>query len=459
MDEYCYLYQAKIFSRGKLFIHVDETSKPFIEHYMILKNNKLFSQYPPGFPLILAIGVIFNVAGLTNPLISVLTLLILYLFVKSFLGGKYALLSIILMSTTPYFLAYSASYYSQSTALFMTVLIVFSLRKYELTSKRVYLILLGLFSGYSLLTRPLDSFCVVIPSYIFLIFIIHKKNDWRNFFYSVSLFIMLFAVFLTYNYILGDKISLGLFPVVTSSFRIVDPAAQGLVQNVVNIANDYYHNGVKFIPMFLGKYLLIPSGLFILLLGIVGIWKFKSKWKWLLIANFLMLIFFYNFHRGFSWPSYGARYYYSGFGSLVVLGTFGFKKVVEVLESRSVVLFLLSLILCTNMVFGTILFHKYSDRFKIKLGILENIASQCFSSDIVILDPKGKKPGRRTCRRKVEDWEIDLGSEKRNMFMNGPRLLMDIGDKDLEEILGDFPNNSICVYKYDNLNELRCYDN
>ena len=79
----------------------------------------------------------------------------------------------------------------------------------------------------------------------------------------------------------------------------------------------------------------------------------------------------------------------------------------------------------------------------------------------MILDPTQDKSGRRKCKRKVETWEIDYGSERRNMFMDGPRLVTDIRDKDfnLEQILVDFPNHSICVYTYQNLNELRCYEN
>ena len=208
IDEYNFLYQAKIYSQGRLYLEVPETYKPFVESYMILRDGKLFSKYPPGFPLILSIGVLLNHPGLTNPLIATTTLFILFCFVKSFLGSKYGLLSVILMASTPYFIAYSASYYSQPTALLLTVLIFLLVRKYEITHKNLYLPFIGFFAGYSFLTRPLDSFCVVVPAYAYLTYVMYKDKRLRKIIYPIFTFAIVFALFLLYNYILIGKITI-----------------------------------------------------------------------------------------------------------------------------------------------------------------------------------------------------------------------------------------------------------
>ena len=457
-DEYNYLYQANIFSQGKLFLEVPEVFRPFKENFMILHDSKLFSKYPPGFSLILAIGVLLKIPGLINPLIAVLTLMILYSFTKSFLGPKYGLLSVIIISTTPYFLAYSASYYSQPAALLLTALIFLIIRKYELTSQLHYLLLLGLVSGYSSLTRPLDSFCVIVPSYLYLAYILYKKKDLKKMSYSILTYATVFALFLIYNYILIGKISIATYPIVHGEFRIVDPNASGFFQNVFRILTGYINNGIKYIPILFYKRFILQTGFFIPLLSILGFFFFKSKWKWILMLNFLMLVVFYNFHRGLGFPLYGARYYYSGFFSLAILATISFKQLIEKFKNKSHVLYFLTFVLCTHIFFSFILIDSYSYRFKIKLKLIEDIKKSCPDDSIVILDWKNNNSAKSDCVRPLS--VLDLGTEKRNMFMKPSRLMTSINDPhlDLPKIKSYFPNHSICYYNYRILNELQSYD-
>jgi 4-amino-4-deoxy-L-arabinose transferase-like glycosyltransferase len=457
-DEYNYLYQANIFSQGKLFLEVPEVFRPFKENFMILHDSKLFSKYPPGFSLILAMGVLLKIPGLINPLIAVLTLIVLYSLTKSFLGPKYGLLSVIIISTTPYFLAYSASYYSHPTALLLTALILLIIRKYELTSQLHYLFLLGLVSAYSSLTRPLDSFCVIVPSYLYLAYVLYKKEDLKKMSYPILTYATVFALFLIYNYILIGKITIATYPIIHGEFRIVDPNATGFFQNIFRILTGYINNAIKDIPVLFYKRFIFHTGFFIPLLSILGFFFFKSKWKWILMLNFLMLVVFYNFHKGLGFPLYGARYYYSGFFSLTILATISFKQLIEKFKNKSHVLYLLTFVLCAHVFFSFILIDSYSYRFKIKLGLIEDIKINCPDNSIVILDWKNNNSIKPDCVRPFT--ELDLGTEKRNMFMKPSRLMTYINDPhlDLSKIKSYFPDHSICYYNYPILNELQSYD-
>jgi 4-amino-4-deoxy-L-arabinose transferase-like glycosyltransferase len=445
MDEYDYLYQAKIFSQGKLFIEVPEIFRPFKEAYMILNDGKLFSKYPPGFSLILSIGVLLHAEGLVNPLIATITIIILYSFVKSFLGPKYGLISVLLISTTPYFIAYSASYFSEPAALLWTTLILFLVRKYELTSKDLYLPLIGLVSVYSFLTRPLDSFCVLVPAYLYLFYILHNKRNLRKITYAFSIFAVGFALFLIHNYGLIGKPGITTYPVIGYEFRIVDPGAQGFFGNLINVTKGYMKMGLIYLPRLLLKYLLIPSALFIPLFSIFGAFKFNSKWKWVLVLHLLMLILLYNFHPGYGWPQYGARHYYSGFVSLAILATTAVQYLIETVKSKKLIFYLLALVLCTHAIFSFLAIISYSDRFKIQLAIREDIVNSCPENSIVILNlPKNIKI----------DY-VNLGDAERNPFMEGPQLIMK-NDKslDLDQIQSNFPDRSICHYNFSILYEV-----
>ncbi|MEW6600302.1 MAG: glycosyltransferase family 39 protein, partial [Nitrospirota bacterium] len=473
MDEYNYLYQAEIFSMGKIFIEVPDRFRPFVETYVLLKDDRLFSKYPPGFPLILSLGVLLNISGIINPLVALITLIILYSFATTFCDTKYGLLAVILMSTTPYFLAYSASYFSQPTALLLTAIIFFLVRKFEITSRDSYLPLLGFFSGFLFLTRPLDAFCAMMPAYLYLSYILFKKNSLNKILYPILTFMVIFTLFLTYNYFLIGKISIATYPIVEGEFKIVDPDANGFFQNLRSISKEYFMNGIKYIPGLLTQYLLIPAGLFVPLLAIFGFFKFRSPWKWVLISNYLMLILFYNFHHGYGWPLYGARYYYSGFFSMVVFAVISSKIIIETLKNKAYVFYLLTFVLGVHIILTFTLFNEYSYRFDIRKSFREEVKRECPDNSIIVLsrnntfntlssekacqnydfrttgkDKISPVANERMCKSKVKF--VNADDEKRNPFMSSSQLIT-INDKylNLEQIRSDFPNRSICIYEYD----------
>lgn len=454
MDEYNFLYQAKIFSQGKLFLEVPESYKPFVEQYMILRDNKLFSKYPPGFSLLLSIGVLLNHPGLINPLIAVTTLFVLFCFVRSFLGSKYGLLAVILMSTTPYFIAYSASYYTHPTALLLTTLIFFLVRKYEIARKDLYLPVIGFLAGYSFLTRPLDSFCAVVPAYAYLTYVMYKDKSLRKITYPIFTFAIVFALFLVYNYILIGRISMAVYPIVSGEFKVIDSHSTGVVSNMVSISSSYIANGIKCLPKLLVRYLLVPCAFFVPLFAIFGFFNFRSKWKWVLLSNYLMLILLYNFHHGLGWPSYGARYYYSGFVSIAVLAAVASKPLIEMLRNKKLIYHFLALVLCTHLIFSVTAIWEYSYRFKISKEIREDLIKNCPAGSIVILNNPTASTPSNTNPLRIANF-LDLVDAQRNPFMDTSRLItikderLRIPRLNLSEIKSNFPNHSICYYNFD----------
>lgn len=456
MDEYNFLYQAEIFSHGKLFLEVPESYKPFVEQYMVLRDNRLFSKYPPGFSLLLSIGVLLNHPGLINPLIAVTTLFVLFCLVKSFMGSKYALLSVILMSTTPYFIAYSASYYTHPTALLLTTLLFFMVRKYEIARKDLYLPIIGFIAGYSFLTRPLDSFCAVVPAYAYLSYVMYKDKSLRKITYPIFTFAIVFALFLVYNYILVGRITIAVYPVVNGEFKVIDPHSTGVLSNLISISSSYVANGIKNLPKLLTRYLLVPCAFFVPLFAVFGVFKFRSKWRWVLLSNFVLLILLYNFHPGLGWPSYGARYYYSGFVSLVVLATIASKQLIEVLNDRKLIYHFIAYVLCVHLIFSVTAIWTYSYRFKLFMEIREDLFKTCPVDSIVILNnPTSLKPSNSNPLRIANFDFVDLVDVQRNPFMDPSRLIA-IKDKhikipplNLSEIKSNFPTHSICYYNFD----------
>lgn len=116
-DEWCYLLQAEIFSQGRLSVP-SPPQREFFEVGWMINNGRFYTQHPPGWPLVLAPGVLVGAPWLVNPLLGGLTLLVLCLLGKHMygdirVGGMAALLTLM----SPFFLFNSASYWAHPSSL------------------------------------------------------------------------------------------------------------------------------------------------------------------------------------------------------------------------------------------------------------------------------------------------------------------------------------------------------
>lgn len=449
MDEYNYWYQARIFAGGNLYLEsFPEKFRPFVEKYVILNDGRVFSKYPPGFPALLALGVIVKAPALINPLIAGITLMLLFLFVRSFFGSLYALLAVALMAVNPYFLAYSSSYFSQPAALLWSALLFYLVRTYELSSKTLYLPAIGLIAGYAALTRPLDAFCVIVPAYLYLLYILIQQKRFWSFSYSVLTFGLMFTVLLLYNYHLVGKAGIAVYPIARGEFVIKAGRSLGVVENLFNVARFYYRNGIACIPQLLGTHLLIPTGFFIPLAAVFGLWGFKSIWRWVLLANFCLLVLMYNFHPGLGWPQYGARYYYSGFFAMVFLATAAFRQFCSRWDSGNLGYYAVIVVFAIQGMFSVTAIWEYSHRFKVAAMVWEDIEKRCPPSSIVLLDRLAVSP--RNSSLLAEANYLSLNDFRRNPFLNGPRLITKKNRKLPPDLLrSQFPGRSICTYGFD----------
>jgi hypothetical protein len=281
---------------------------------------------------------------------------------------------------------------------------------------------------------------------------------------------ILFGLFLLYNYTLTGKISIATYPVIEREFRIVDPAATGFFHNVRSIASGYLENGVVYIPKLLGRYFLFPTGIFLPILAIFGAFKFKSKWKWVLICHFLMLIAFYNFHSGLGWPQYGARYYYPGFFSLGILGAFSLKYFLQMSGNKKYVLYALTLLVTINCTLAYIYIEQYSYRFKIRLALSQDARDACSEKNIIVFGERSGSDWKNNCLRKTNLVYVELRDIKRNFFLDTNQLFIE--NTQVKKLMGgrvtnnvsdhfraNFPEYTICFHYGSIYDKLKHYAN
>ncbi|MBI4640453.1 MAG: glycosyltransferase family 39 protein, partial [Candidatus Tectomicrobia bacterium] len=160
-DEWCYLLQAEIFSQGKLSIS-SPPNREFFDVGWMVNNGKFYTQHPPGWPLLLAVGVFLRAPWLINPLIGAFTLLVLYYLGKRMYNARVATFALLFTFFSPFFLFNSASYWSHSVSLlFLSLSLLFFIKGIEEDSLRSPAIG-GLLGSISFLIRPFDQAAILL---------------------------------------------------------------------------------------------------------------------------------------------------------------------------------------------------------------------------------------------------------------------------------------------------------
>ena len=116
-DGCLYMFQARLFSHGMLSAELPPEPQ-FFEYIHVILSDKWYTQFPPGFPAVLTLGVLLRVPWLVNPFLGALTIGGIYLIAKELYGKKTAKLSALLASASSFFLFMSSVFMAHTSTLF-----------------------------------------------------------------------------------------------------------------------------------------------------------------------------------------------------------------------------------------------------------------------------------------------------------------------------------------------------
>ena len=120
-DASAYLFSAKTFAGGHLWVPTPPAADRFPGAFMLDVHGKRFTQYPPGTAMTLAIGVLFGVPWLVEPLLGTLALLGIGLIAARLYNRRVATIAVLLGALSPFYSYLAASYLSHAVALFFLV--------------------------------------------------------------------------------------------------------------------------------------------------------------------------------------------------------------------------------------------------------------------------------------------------------------------------------------------------
>ena len=170
-DTVSYLFQAKLFSEGKLSVPAPPEHGFSSSPHINVLNGKWYSKYPFGNALMLMFGVFINAPWFIPALATGGALLFLYLFVKEIyeeMHNGIALIAAVLALISPATLGMGSTWFSEPVSRFYLALYLFALLKtlkveaspsgdHSYMQKFGYPILSGFALGYAFNTRPLSA--------------------------------------------------------------------------------------------------------------------------------------------------------------------------------------------------------------------------------------------------------------------------------------------------------------
>ena len=116
--------QAKLFAQGKLYEESHPLSK-FFDFPFAVNNGKFYSQYFPGHPLLLALGMLAGAPWLVNPILGALTVAATYLLANEIAGRRAGYIAAILVMISPFIVFMSSEYMNHATTLLFLTLFLF----------------------------------------------------------------------------------------------------------------------------------------------------------------------------------------------------------------------------------------------------------------------------------------------------------------------------------------------
>lgn len=156
-DEVGYLYNARYFADGMLAMPAPPAPDAFDVDLMYYAEDRWFSAAPPGWPLALAIGVLFGMPWLVNPLLAGINVLLTYIFLREIYDRRASRLALILLCISPWHVFMAMNFMTHTFALTCALVAAVAVAWARKTNRAMWGLLGGCAVGMVSLIRPLEG--------------------------------------------------------------------------------------------------------------------------------------------------------------------------------------------------------------------------------------------------------------------------------------------------------------
>lgn len=329
-DDVSYLFQAKYFAAGRLYLPAPPDAESFAISHTISDGTKWYGYGSPGWPAVLALGVLAGAPWLVNPLLGGLAVLLLHALVCRLYGRALAHAAVLLLAVSPWFLFMSASFMTHSLSLVLTLLALLALDRAQQAGRAMWGAAAGACLGALALTRPLEGILIGALFGLLVLGIAGERLPARALLAFALAAAAVGGLNLPYNYLLTGRATyppiakftdekwypganrLGFGPDIGNvGWQHLDPLpGHGPLDVLINANQNFYMINFDLYGWSFG------SLLFALLVLLWGHWCRADRLFLGLAATIILGHSFYWFSGG---PDIGARYWYLVLVPLVIL--------------------------------------------------------------------------------------------------------------------------------------------
>jgi tetratricopeptide (TPR) repeat protein len=180
IDEFSYLFQAKVMTEGKLYTQSPPMPR-FFSCAHIINDGKWYSKFTPGLPALLIPGIILDIPFIIPILTAAGSLVLLYLVTKEIFGRQAAFVSVFLALFSPYFIMSAVTIFPHTPQGFFVLLFLFLLLKTDKSDKLYIPFAAGISAGVAILIRPADAAAAIAGFIPFIIYLAIKSENKKQF--------------------------------------------------------------------------------------------------------------------------------------------------------------------------------------------------------------------------------------------------------------------------------------
>lgn len=161
-DEIAYLLQARYFAAGLPWMTPPPVPAAFDTFLLEVSGDRWYSVFPPGWPLVLAVGVKLGVPWLVNPVLGGICVLLTYLLAQELADRATARVTTFLLAVSPWHLVLSMSFMSHVLSLALALATAWGTARAWRTGGWLPALVAGLALGILGMSRPLEGVAVAL---------------------------------------------------------------------------------------------------------------------------------------------------------------------------------------------------------------------------------------------------------------------------------------------------------
>jgi hypothetical protein len=169
-DEVCYIFQAKYFVEGRLWVPPPPDPDAFFIPFTMIEDGRWYAATTPGWPALLAVGYFFGVPWLVNPLLGGIAILLAHALLMRLYGRRMADGVCLLLAASPWLLWMSASLMPHPATLVFALLALLGVQRAREHGSAWGGALAGLGCGALLHVRPLEGVIVAVVAGLWWLF-------------------------------------------------------------------------------------------------------------------------------------------------------------------------------------------------------------------------------------------------------------------------------------------------